>query len=61
MKPAAQRVRELRERRKLEGLRRVEFWLDECTEVKMRAYLEALTEARSNSPESDNDSSHTAE
>ena len=53
MKPAAQRVRELRERRKLEGLRRVEYWLDDTEKFLVDGYVEQLAETRRNSPNSD--------
>jgi len=53
MKPAAQRVKELRERRKLEGLRRVEYWLNPKEKYYMDEYYEVLSKARRNSPDSD--------
>ena len=61
MKPAAQRVKELRERRKLEGLRRVEYWVDDYLKMEMDACYEVLTKARSNSPDSNSDTSNTTE
>jgi hypothetical protein len=50
---ARERVRKLRERRKLEGLRRVEYWVDELEKIDMDAMHKLLTETRRNSPVSD--------
>jgi len=59
MKPAAQRVKELRERRKSEGLRRVEYWLSEADKIEVDVFVDLLSNARSNRPDSDSDTSHS--
>jgi hypothetical protein len=50
---ARERVKKLRERRKLEGLRRVEYWVDELEKIDMDAMHKLLTETRRNRPVSD--------
>ena len=58
---ARERVKQLRARRKLEGLRRVEYWLNPKEKYYMDEYYEVLSKARSNRPDSNNDTSNSTE
>lgn len=50
------RVKQMRARRKLEGLRRVEYWLDESGKMDMDALFRHVDDSRRFSPQPASDS-----